>query len=60
MALCDRCKGRVCTKEGEDISIVEGGKRRGKRICKRAAKKVIHSTIKITANGVSVLCGEER
>ena len=29
----DRCEGRVCTEEGEGISIVKGGKGRGKRVC---------------------------
>jgi len=47
---CNRCEGRVHTKEGEDVSIVEGGKRGGKRIYKRAAKKGIHLAIEITAN----------
>ena len=56
----DRYEGRVCTKEGENVSIVEGEKRRGKRIHKRAAKKEIHSAIEITVNCASILCGEER
>jgi len=56
----NRCEGRVCTKEGKGVSIVEEEKRRGKRIHKRAAKKEIHSAIKITVNYTSILCGEER
>ena len=60
VGLCNRCKGRVCTKEGEGVSIVKGGKGRGKRVCKRTVKKGIHSAVEITANGTSVLCREER
>jgi len=60
MGPCDRYKGRVCTKEGEGISIVKGGKGRGKRVCERTVKKVIHSTIEITTNGASILCRKER
>ena len=26
---CDRCKGGVCTKKGEGVSIVKGRERRG-------------------------------
>ena len=60
MGPCDRYKKRVCTEEGEGISIVKGGKVRGKRVCKRTVKKEIHSAIEITTNSTSVLCREER
>ena len=30
---CDRCEGRVCAKEGKDVSVVKGGKGGGKRVC---------------------------
>ena len=56
----DRCEGRVCTEEWEGVSVVKGGKRRGKRIYKRTVKKRIHSAIEITINGASSLCREER
>ena len=56
----DRCKGGVCLKEGKGVSAVERRKRRGKGICKGAVMKRIHSAIKVTANGASILCGEER
>jgi len=56
----DRCEGRICTEEGKGVSAVKRGKGRGKRICKRIVKKRIHSAVKITANGASVLCREER
>jgi len=57
---CDRFEGRFCTEEGEGVSAVKRGKGRGKGICKRAVEKVIHSAIKITTNGTSVLCRKER
>ena len=60
MGLCNRCKGKVCTKEGEGISTVKRGKVRGKRICKRAVEKGIYLAIKIITNGAGVLCREER
>ena len=56
----DRCEGKVYTKEGEDVSIVKGEKRRDKKIHKRVAKKEIHSAIKITVNCTSILCREEK
>ena len=60
MKPCNRCEEKVCTKEGESVSVVKGGKGRGKRVCKRAVKKGIYSVIKITTNGASVLCRKER
>ena len=29
----NRCEGRVCAKEEEEVSIVKGEKERGKRFC---------------------------
>ena len=56
----DRCEGRVHTEKGEGISIVEGRKRRGKKICEKAAKKGIYSTVKVTTNGTSVVVATTR
>ena len=60
MGSCDRCKGRVYTKEGEGVPAVKGGKGGGKRVCKRAVKKEIYSAIEITTNSAGVFCREER
>ena len=56
----NRYKGRACTKEGEGVSVVKGGKERGKRVCKRELKKEIYLVIEITTNGTSILCREEK
>ena len=60
MGSYNRCTERVCTEEGEGVSVVKRGKGRGKRICKGAVKKGIHLAVKITANGAGVLYREER
>jgi len=57
---CDRHEEGVCTEEGESIPIVERRKRRGKGICKGAVMKRIYLAIKVTTNGTSILCREER
>ena len=56
----NRYEGRVCTKKGKGVSVVKRGKRGGKRVCKRTVKERIYSAIKVTTNGASILCGEER
>jgi len=50
----------VCAKEGEGVSIVEGRKRRSKRIYTRTTEKKIYLTLKVTSNGTGVLCREVR
>ena len=57
---CDRCEGRVCTKEREDVPIVKRGERGGERICEGAVKEGLHSAVKVTTNSAGVLCREER
>ena len=56
----NRCEGRICTEEEKGVSTVKRGKGRGKRICKRIVEKGIYSAIKITTNGTSIFCREER
>jgi len=55
----DRCEGGVCAKEGKGVSIVKGRERRGERICEGTVAEGLHSTVKVTANGTSIFCGEE-
>ena len=59
MEPCDRDKGRVCTKEGESVPIVERRKRESKGVCSRTVKKGVYPAIKVTANGASIFCGKE-
>ena len=56
----DRCERRVHTKERKGIPIIERKERGGKRICERAVVKRVYLTVKVTTNGASILCGEER
>ena len=56
---CDKCEGRVCAEEGEDVSVVKGGERGGKRICERTVEKRIHLAVKVTTNSAGVLHRKE-
>ena len=60
VGLCDRSEGGVCTMKRKGIPAVERRERRSKRVCERTVVKRIHPTVKVTANGTSILCGEER
>jgi len=33
MRSCDKDKGEICTKEGEDMSAIKEGGKRGARVC---------------------------
>ena len=55
----NRNEGEICAKKRESVPIVKGGIRRGEGVCSRTAKKDIYPTIKITADGTSILCKEE-
>ena len=59
MRSCDRGEGGICTKKGKSVSLIERRERRGVRVCKGAVEERLHLAIKVTANGASVLCGEE-
>ena len=56
---CNRCEGRICAKEGEGVSVVKGGERRGERVCEGIAEEGLHSAVEITTNSASVLCRKE-
>ena len=60
MGSCNRREGGVCTEEGESISIVERGKRRGEGVHPGVAKKGIYLAVKVISNGANVLCRKER
>jgi len=53
---CNRSEGRIRTKEGESVSLIERRERGGVRVYKEAVEERIHSAIEITTNGASVLC----
>ena len=55
----DRCKRGVYAKEEKGVSVVKGRKRRGEGICEGTVVEGLHSAVKVTANGASVLCREE-
>ena len=60
MGSCHRSQRRICSKKGEDISIVKNRERRNLRICKISVEEEVYLTIKITTNVTSVLCAKER
>ena len=45
MRSCNKNKERVCTEEGESVSIVKGRKREGEGVCLRAAKEGVYPII---------------
>ena len=57
---CNRCKRRVYTKKRESVPFVKRGERGAQRICKRTVEEGLYQAVKVTANGASVLCREER
>jgi len=56
---CNQYKGRVFAKEGDGVSVVEGRKRRSKRIHTKTTEKRIYLTLKVVTNSTGVLCREE-
>ena len=55
----DRYERRVHTEKRKGIPIVKRRERGGKRICKRAVAKRVHTAIKVTTNSTSILYGEK-
>jgi len=55
----DRDKEGICAEEGESIPTVKRGKRGGKGIYSRTAKKGVYLTIKVITDSTSILCGKE-
>jgi len=53
LGLCNRVKGGVCTKKGEDVFIVEGKEREGTGICRGPTKKGVYLTFQVTPNFAS-------
>jgi len=51
---------RVCTKKREGILTVKKRKKKDADICRGPVVKRIHSTIKITSNLTSLLCGKNK
>ena len=45
MGPCDRCKGRVYTKEEKGVPIVKRGEEEGERVCEGAVEEGIYPTI---------------
>ena len=56
----NRCKGGICSEEGEGVSVIERREGGGKRICERAVAKGIYLAIEVTANSTGIFCGKER
>ena len=60
MRSCHRSQGRICAKEGQNLSVVKSRERGGTRICKRSVEKGVYQAIEITTDVTSVLCAKER
>jgi len=59
VGLYNQFKEEICTKKGENLSLVQRSKRRSKRIYLEEDKKEIYLTIQVTTNYISILCREE-
>ena len=49
----------IDTKEGEGVSVVEEGERRGARVHSRTIEEGVYQTLEVTSNGTSVFCRKE-
>ena len=56
---CHRVEGRIYTKKGKGILIVQGEKRGGTSVCRRLAKERIYLTIQVIPNITSTLRSKE-
>ena len=54
-----RVEGRIYTKKGKGILIVQGEKRGGTSVCRRLAKERIYPTIQVIPNVTSTLRSKE-
>jgi len=54
-----RVEGRIYTKKGKGVLIVQRRKRGGASICRRPAKERIHLPFQVTPNITSILCSKE-
>jgi len=57
---CHRSQRRICTKKGEDISIIQSRKRKGAGVCKGSVEEGVYQAIKITTDVTGVLCAKKR
>jgi len=57
---CNRDEGRICTEEGEGVSIVKGRERRDVGVHTGIIEERVHLTLKVVSNSTGVLCREER
>ena len=42
--------------EGEGVSVVKGGEKRGERVCEGITEERLHSAVEITTNSTGVFC----
>jgi len=56
---CNRCKGKVCSEEGEGVSNIKRREGGGEEVYQRTVKKRIYLTVKVTTDGTGVLCREK-
>jgi len=56
----NRVEEGIYTEKGKSVSIVKRGKEGSEGVYPRAVKEGVYLTIKITSDGTSILCGEER
>jgi len=56
----NRIKGGIYTKEGKGIFVIKGRKGGSASIRRRPTAKRVYSTLQITANVTSTLCGKKR
>ena len=59
MRLCDWDEGKVCTKEGEDVSIVKEEERSDTWVHQKTIKERVHQILEIASNSICVFCREE-
>ena len=59
MGLHDRYERGICTKEEKDVPIVKRRKRGSTRVHTGVTEEKIYLTLKVTSNGIGVLCREE-
>jgi len=59
LGLCDRVERGVYAKERESVFIVKRGKRESTSICGGSVVKRVHSSLQITTNITSTLCGKK-
>ena len=57
--MCNRFKEGICTKENENLFIVQRKERRSEGVYSGADKKGVYSTVKVTTDGTNI-CRKER